>query len=117
MPCVCPYPELGMPTFLHPIDTVLNPVHFRIDLFPPPLHQVYVMSRHAVIAQEKMVPFEEALERKLLVPLSSIPPAATLLYVSHRWAAAGQPDTQDANAQMQVRRSKQVWGSGLWRTQ
>lgn len=66
------------------------------------------MSRHAVIAQEKMVPFEEAQERNLLVPLSSIPPAAKLLYVSHRWTAAGHPDTQDANAQMQVRRSKQA---------
>ena len=66
------------------------------------------MSRPAVIAQKQMITFQEAQEKKLLLPLSSISPAATLLYVSHRWVGVGQPDAQDASTQMQVRRSSRT---------
>lgn len=53
-------------------------------------------------AQNEMPTFQEAKERRLLVPLSSLPPAATVLYVSHRWAGPGEADTQDGHAHMQV---------------
>eukprot|EP00752_Nemacystus_decipiens_P012726 g11275.t1 len=66
--------------------------------------QVFVLSKPAVVAQNHMPTFKEAEEHHLLQPLSSVPPAAKVLYVSHRWTGQGEPDTQDAHAFMQVKR-------------
>lgn len=62
-----------------------------------------MLSKPAVVAQQQMPTFKEAQEHQLLQPLSSVPAAARLLYVSHRWAGDGSPDTQDAHAFMQVK--------------
>lgn len=64
---------------------------------------MFVLSKPAVIAQDHMPTFKEAEEHNLLQPLSGVPPAAKVLYVSHRWTGQGEPDTQDAHAFMQVR--------------
>eukprot|EP00903_Cladosiphon_okamuranus_P007913 g7641.t1 len=66
--------------------------------------QVFVLSKPAVIAQNHMPTFKEAQENHLLQTLSSVPPAAKVLYVSHRWTGQREPDTQDAHTFMQVKR-------------
>ena len=60
------------------------------------------MSRTAVMEQTKMPTFKEATKKCLLQPLSGVPPAATVLYVSHRWSGPGKADTDDGHAHMQV---------------
>ena len=61
------------------------------------------MSRTALMEQTKMPTFEEATTRNLLKPLSGVPPAATVLYVSHRWSGPGKADSDDGHTHMQVR--------------
>ncbi|CAM9404808.1 unnamed protein product [Ectocarpus fasciculatus] len=80
------------------VDTMQNAVWG----FDP--EQVFVLTKPAVLAQSYMPTFKEAQEHHLLEPMSSLPPAAKVLYVSHRWAGLGEPDTQDAHAFMQVQR-------------
>ncbi|CAM9946698.1 unnamed protein product, partial [Ectocarpus sp. 8 AP-2014] len=80
------------------VDTMKNAVWG----FDP--EQVFVLTKPAVLAQSHMPTFKEAQEHHLLEPMSSLPPAAKVLYVSHRWAGIGEPDTQDAHAFMQVQR-------------
>ncbi|CAM9435783.1 unnamed protein product [Ectocarpus sp. 6 AP-2014] len=80
------------------VDTMKNAVWG----FDP--EQVFVLTKPAVLAQSHMPTFKEAQEHHLLEPMSSLPPAAKVLYVSHRWAGVGEPDTQDAHAFMQVQR-------------
>lgn len=63
---------------------------------------MFVLSKPAVVAQDHMPMFKEAQEHHLLQPLSAVPPAAKVLYVSHRWTGHGEPDNQDAHAFMQV---------------
>lgn len=71
------------------------------------------MSRTALMEQTKMPTFEEATRKNLLVPLSVVPPAATVLYVSHRWAGPGKADSDDGHTHMQVRASWSELHAGM----
>ncbi|CAM9753275.1 unnamed protein product [Scytosiphon promiscuus] len=80
------------------LDTMKNAVWG----FDP--EQVFVLTKPAVVAHKEMPTFKTAQEQKLLHPMSSLPPAAKLLYVSHRWEGPEKPDTHDAHAFAQVKR-------------